>query len=75
MERSPVKIFTAQDNLQAEMILNELKDSGIPAYKKDLGNAGILNIYAGNSKYGEDIFVADTDIQQALQILEGMGLI
>ena len=75
MERSPVKIFTAQDNLQAEMILNELKDSGIPTYKKDLGNAGILNIYAGNSKYGEDIFVADTDVQQALQILEGMGLI
>ena len=34
MERSPVKIFTAQDNLRTEMILNELKDSGIPAYKR-----------------------------------------
>ena len=28
-----VKIFTSQDNLQAEMILDTLKQNGIPAYK------------------------------------------
>ena len=34
MERSPVKIFTAQDNLQAEMILNELKTAEFPHTKR-----------------------------------------
>lgn len=36
MEQRAVKIFTAQDNIQAEMILNTLKDNHIPAY----GQAG-----------------------------------
>ena len=44
-----VKIFTAQDNLQAEMILEALKENDIPAMKKDLGNAEVLNLYGANS--------------------------
>ena len=35
-----VKIFTSQDNLQAEMILDTLKQNGIPAYKKDADESG-----------------------------------
>ena len=41
-EHEAVKIFTTVDNLQAEMILASLKEHNIPAYKKDLGNAGFL---------------------------------
>lgn len=74
MERKAVKIFVAQDNIQAEMILNTLKDNHIPAYKKDLGNAGLMNIYGGNSKYGEEIFVAETDAEDAVEILRSIGL-
>ena len=73
MERKAIKIFTAQDNIEAEMILNTLKDHHIPAYKKDLGNAGLMNIYGGNSKYGEEIFVAETDVEEAIEILRSMG--
>lgn len=29
-----VKVFTAQDNLQAEMVLDTLNQNQIPAYKK-----------------------------------------
>ena len=50
-----VKIFTAQDNLQAEMILEALKENHIPAMKKDLGNAEVLNLYGANSGCGEEI--------------------
>lgn len=34
-----------------------------------------MNIYGGNSKAGADIYVADTDIKAAAEILEGMGLL
>ena len=74
-EHKAVKIFTTVDNLQAEMILAALKDQNIPAYKKDLGNAGFLNMYTGNSRFGEEIYVADINVGRARQVLEGIGLL
>lgn len=69
-----VKIFTAQDNLQAEMILEALKEKDIPALKKDLVNAEVLNLYGANSGCGEEIYVADVNVQKAYEVLAGMGL-
>ena len=37
MEKNEIRVYTAQDSLQADMILGTLKNNGIPAYKKDLG--------------------------------------
>ncbi len=74
MERKAVKIYTAPDNLQAEMILEVLGKNGIPGYKRDLGAAGIMNLYTGNSTFGEEIFVAEEDVPKAKELLEGMGL-
>ena len=74
MERKAVKIYTAPDNLQAEMILEVLEKNGIPGYKRDLGAAGIMNLYSGNSTFGEEIFVAEEDVPKAVELLEGMGL-
>jgi len=75
MERKAVKIFTAQTSIQAEMIMIAFKENGIPSYKEDLGNAGILSIYGRFTKDGEDIFVADSDVEKAKEILEGMGFL
>ena len=69
-----VKICTAQDNLQAEMILEALQKNGIPALKRDLVNAEVLNLYGVNSGCGEEIYVADINARRAAQVLEGMGL-
>ena len=74
MERKAVKIYTAPDNLQAEMILEVLGKNGIPGYKRDLGAAGIMNLYTGTSTFGEEIFVAEEDVPKAAELLEGMGL-
>ena len=68
-------VFTAYDNLQAEMIIAALKNAGIPSFKQDLGNAGIMNIYGGNSRAGENIFVAKEHVEGARDVLTGMGLI
>lgn len=75
MKHEAIKLYTAQDSIQAEMIISTLKNSNIPSYKKDLGNGGIMNIYGGNSKAGADIYVADADAEAAAEILEGMGLL
>lgn len=69
-----VKVCTVSDNLQAETMLELLKSSGIPAYKKDLGSAQIMNLYGGNSSFGEEIWVAEGAAEKAKEILEEAGL-
>ena len=75
MELKIVKIFTAQDNIQAEMIIDTLKDNNISALKEDLGNAGLLNLYGGNSQSGENIYVSADNAEKSKEILISMGLI
>ncbi len=75
MEEKLIKLFTSDDNLQDEMIISTLKDNNIPALKEDLGNAGLMNLYGGNSECGENIFVAEDNYEKAKEILKGMGLI
>ena len=52
MERKVIKIFGAQDNIQAEMILETLGNNQIPAYKKGVGSSDIMNIYGGGCAEG-----------------------
>lgn len=75
MEQKIAKIFTTQDNIQAEMIINTLKENDISAFKEDLGNAGIMNLYGGNSQSGKNIYVSVVDAEKAKEILVNMGLI
>lgn len=65
-----IKLCSVKDNLQAEMILDVLKQNSIYAYKKDIENAGILNIYSGNSSVGEDIFIQEKDKTEAINLTE-----
>ena len=51
-------LYTAPDNFTAEMLMAALRENNIPAFKRDLGAAGLLNLYQGNSFEGEQIFVA-----------------
>lgn len=75
MEGTDVKkIFVAEDNLQAEMILEALRSVGIPAYKKDADGRGFLNTYGANSLCGEEIYIPAEEKKQAEEVLENMGL-
>ena len=69
-----VKIFSSEDNIQAEMILGALKESQIPAFKRDAGGGGFLNLYGGNAVCGEDIYVAEDNEESAKEVLKDMGL-
>lgn len=74
MGQEIVKIFTAKDNIQTEMVLNTLKEHGIPAMKEDLGNGGFMNLYGGISRFGANIYVSQALAEEAVEILEGIGV-
>ena len=65
----PTKIFSASDKYQAEMILGLLKNNGIPCYRKAPGSGDYMDVYAGNSLNGENIFVDETDAARARQLI------
>lgn len=69
-----VKIYSAGDKIQAEMILEALHENDIPSYRQGVGSGGIMDIYGGNSMFGEDIFVDRQDLERAKEVLAEMGL-
>ena len=69
-----VKIYSAEDRVQADIILEVLKKNDIPAFRQGLGSGGIMDIYGGNSIYGEDIIVDSDDVDRALEVLRTIGI-
>ena len=53
----PVKVWSCGDRIQADMIIEALNSEGIPAYSQSEGSGDYMNIYMGNSVFGEKIFV------------------
>lgn len=60
-----VRLCSVGDRIQAEMLLEILCKNGIPAYRQ----GGVMDIYAGNSIDGEEIYVRGADFQKAQEIL------
>lgn len=67
-------VYVARDRIEAEILVDILNKNGIPAYRQGLGVAGILDIYAGNSTFGEEIYVDETDVNAALELITGVVL-
>lgn len=73
----PVKIFTAEGNMQADMVIEALKNNGIPAYKQDMGDAGFASVRYGMGRGLNDstaIFVAGESVGDALKVIHEIGL-
>ena len=69
MITNPVKLKSAVNNIDAELIINLLHNNNITCYKKSRGSGGYMNIYMGYSIYGEDIYVDKSDYDKANQLL------
>lgn len=65
-----VKIYSAYEKYQAELILSILRNNDIPCYRQGTGAGGYMDIYAGNSLFGEDIYVDERDAKRARQLIE-----
>ncbi|WP_238724320.1 putative signal transducing protein [Diplocloster agilis] len=69
-----VKIYSAEDRVQADMILEVLKKNDIPAFRQGVGSGGIMDVYGGNSIFGEDIIVDRDDAKRAVEVLRTIGI-
>lgn len=65
-----VKIYSAYEKYQAEIILGILRNNNIPCYRQGVGLGGYMDIYAGNSLFGEDIYVDEQDAERALELIQ-----
>ena len=69
---SPVCIYTAGDRIEAEMLLEALQRNGIQGFREARGAGGVMDVYTGNSIFGEKIYVDERDAEQAKAIIESI---
>nr|WP_317283551.1 DUF2007 domain-containing protein [uncultured Sellimonas sp.] len=68
----PVCIYTAGDRVEAEMLLEALQKNQIQGYREASGSGGVMDVYAGNSIYGEKIYVDELDAEKAKNIIDAV---
>lgn len=69
---NPVKLTTVSNELDAQLVLNLLRNNNIPCFRKNKEAGGYMNIYMGYSVFGEDIYVAERDYSTAIDLLSVM---
>ena len=70
----PVKVYSCAKRFQADMIIEALKNEGIPAYSQSDGSGEYMEIYMGTSLFGENIYVDENDARRAEEIIRGITL-
>ena len=64
-----VKIYNAENVVEAEAIVSLLKENGIPAYSQNASGGVAAHSMSGFSLYGVDIFVDEADAEKAKRLL------
>lgn len=64
-----VKIYNAENVVEAEAIVSLLKENGIPAYHQNSPGGVVAHSMSGFSLYGVDIFVDEADAEKAKRLL------
>lgn len=64
-----VKIYNAENVVEAEEIVTLLKENGIPAYHQNSSGGVAAHAMFGFSLYGVDILVNDADAEKAKELL------
>lgn len=64
-----VKIYNAENVVEAEAIVSLLKENGIPAYHQNSPGGVAAHSMSGFSLYGVDIFVDEADAEKAKRFL------
>ena len=68
-------IFTAENDIQAEIIIVALKSCQIPACRQEPSNMEIISIDENKRKGGEKIYVAKENETIAMEVLGELGLL
>ena len=64
-----VKIYNAENVVEAEAIVSLLKENGIPAYHQNSSGGVAAHSMSGFSLYGVDIFVDEAYAEKAKKFL------
>ena len=64
-----VKIYNASDSLEANRIIEILKENNITSYSIESGSGSYLAIQQGFSVFGQDIYVTEEDKEKAQEII------
>lgn len=69
MGEKMIKIYNAENAVEAEDIVAFLKGNGIPAYHQNAAGGVVAHSMSGFSLYGVDVFVGDADAENAKGLL------
>ena len=64
-----VKIYNAENVVEAEAIVSLLKENGIPAYHQNSPGGVAAHSMSGFSLYGVDVFVDEADAEKTKRLL------
>ena len=64
-----VKIYNAENVVEAEAIVSLLKEDGLPIYHQNSPGGVAAHSMSGFSLYGVDIFVDEADAEKAKKLL------
>lgn len=65
-------VYNARDEIEANMILECLKQADIEGYAQGNGSGEYMKIVQGFSVFGQDIYVEDEDADKAKAIIDGI---
>ncbi len=63
-------VANARDQIEAGMLESMLSEAGIPVLKKSKGSGAYMEVYMGISHTGIDLYVPETSLKEAVQIIE-----
>jgi len=66
----PVEVKFASDQIEAELVMNMLRNNDIQCFSKCREAGDYIKIVAGYSTYGEDIYVDKADYKNAMELLD-----
>ncbi len=72
MEEKRALLVSTESNVETEMILDLLRQNDIPAVSQGKQDGEALEAYMGFSPYGDDIFVNQSDLEKASEIIDSL---
>ena len=64
-----VKVYNARDVMEAQEIVEILKENGVPAFFQDSSSGVAAHSISGFGLFGVDVFVDESDEEKASNIL------
>ncbi|HZK00408.1 MAG TPA: DUF2007 domain-containing protein [Tissierellaceae bacterium] len=70
-----IRLRSISNEIELAMIKDVLDDNNVLYIIKDQGAGGYMRIIGGGSIFGTDVMVAEADYEQAITLLESIGIV